>query len=189
MKLKQLITRIGLNRKEEFPFPEDLEAYLEDFVPNTLLKSETLQKAFEVSNYDMEAVYTEAHAFYMKDNYLESATAFRFLVLLNPFVAKYWLGLGASLQLLQKYTKALHSYAIVALLEIKNPYPHFHAFECYLGLGDQQEAQKALEDAYKRATENPEYREFKEMIEKEHPHVLRNTNNCHTHRTQPVCSR
>src|SRR5262245_36895773 len=109
MKLNELIRRISLDRKEEFPFPEDLETYLEDFIPNTLLKNETLQQAFGVTPYEMEEIYTEAYAFYQDDNYLESSTGFRWLVLLNPFKPHYWMGLAASLQLMQKYEKALHA--------------------------------------------------------------------------------
>src|SRR5689334_14592344 len=89
MRLKELLSRITLNRKEDFPFPENLEEYLEDFIPNVLLKSETLQQAFGVSSYEMEEIYKEAYSSYQENNYLESSTSFRWLVLLNPFHSKY----------------------------------------------------------------------------------------------------
>jgi type III secretion system low calcium response chaperone LcrH/SycD len=165
MKLKELIRRIALNRREESPFPEDLETFLEDFIPNTLLKSETLQRAFDVSGYEMEEIYSETYTFYQEDNFLEASTGFRWLVLLNPFVEKYWMGLAASLQLLEKYEKALHAYAICALLESENPYPHFHAFECYVALKDKEEAEKALSLAFKRTIGKAAYRDLQEEIE------------------------
>jgi type III secretion system low calcium response chaperone LcrH/SycD len=166
MKLKELIRRIALNRHEEFPFADNLETFLEDFIPNTLLKSETLQKAFGVSNYEMEEIYSEAYRFYQEDNYLEASTGFRWLVLLNPFIAKYWTGLAASLQLLEKYEKALHAYAISALLESENPYPHFHAYECYEALNNKEEAEKALDLAYQRTIGKAAYSDLEEEIER-----------------------
>lgn len=165
MKLNQLIQRIAIQRQEEFPFPENLETYLEDFIPNTLLKSETLQRAFAVSPYEMEEIYKEGHSFYILDNFLESSTSFRWLVLLNPFVAKYWMGLAASLQLLEKYEKALHAYAMVALLEMENPYPHWHAYECYSLLNNLEEGKLALQNAYQRTLNQPAYCDLKQVIE------------------------
>ena len=164
MKLKQLIQRIAANRQEEFPFPENLETYLEDFIPNTLLKSETLQRAFEVSSYEMEEIYSEAYRLYDRANYLESSTTFRWLVLLNPFIGKYWIGLAASLQLLEKYEKALHAYAIAALIESENPYPHFHAYECYGALKNREEAKKALDSAYRRTIGKTAYQHLQDEL-------------------------
>lgn len=164
MKLKELLRRIAMNRNEEYPFPEDLEAYLDDFIPNTLLKSETLQRAFGVSSYEMEEIYSEAYRLYEEDVYLESSIAFRWLVLLNPYVAKYWKGLAASLQLLEKYEKALHGYAMAALLDADNPYPHFHAYECYDALNNTEDADKALDLAYQRTLSKEIYRDLQEEI-------------------------
>ncbi len=165
MKLKELIRRIAINRKEDFPFPDDLEAYLDDFIPNTLLKSDTLQQAFGVSGYEMEEVYHEAYRFYQEDVYLEASAAFRWLVLLNPFVDKYWKGLAASLQLLGKYEKALHAYAMAALLDSDNPYPHFHAYECYEDMHNPEDAEKALDLAYQRTLGNETHRDLQQEIE------------------------
>lgn len=164
MKLKELIKRIALNQKHALPFAEDLETYLEDFIPNTLLKSETLQAAFGVSHYEMEELYHEAYSFYTQDNYLESCAAFRWLVVLNPFITKYWMGLAASLQMLEKYEKALHAYAVSTLLDSENPYPHFHAFECYSLLNNKEEAQKALELARRRAKAKSLYKPLEDEI-------------------------
>lgn len=165
LKLKELIYRISAQQRENLPFPENLEAYLDDFVPNVLLKSGTLQQAFGVTGYEMEEIYCEAYRLYQEDIYIESATAFRWLVLLNPFEAKYWKGLAASLQLLEKYEKALHAYAMAALLDSDNPYPHFHAYECYDSMDLPQEGEKALELAYTRAVNQAIYRNLQEEIE------------------------
>lgn len=165
MKLRQLIEKIALQRKGEFPFPDDLDAYLEDFIPNQLLKSATLQQAFGVTGYEMEELYKEGHTFYEADQYRDSCTIFKWLVLLNPYQTKYWLGLAASQQLSGFYDKALHSYALATLLDNEDPYPHLHAFECYLALDNLEEALKALECAYVRASGKLDYQDLLSEIE------------------------
>ena len=112
----------------------------------------------------MEELYSEAFRLYEEDNYLESCTAFRWLVLLNPFRMKYWMGLAASLQLFKKYEKALHAYAISTLLECENPYPHFHAYECFVALNNKDEAKKALESAYEHTVGKDAHRDLQEQI-------------------------
>ncbi|MCH9627918.1 MAG: Chaperone protein SicA [Chlamydiales bacterium] len=144
MNLKTLLQRIALQKKEEFPFPDDIESYLEDFVPNALLKSASLQHAFGITNEEMEKLYEEAFSYYEADRYLDALTVFRWLVLFNAFKAKYWLGFAACQQLMQRYEKALHAYAMASLLAPESPDPHYHAYECYMEMEDKDEAQKAL---------------------------------------------
>jgi type III secretion system low calcium response chaperone LcrH/SycD len=120
----------------------------------------------------MEEIYDESYRFYQEDLFLEACVGFRWLVLLNPFIEKYWMGLAASLQLLEKYEKALHAYAIAALLDSDSPYPHFHAFECYAALENGEEAKKALELSFKRTLGKAAHRNLHEEIK----YVLRNTN-------------
>ncbi len=165
MKLKELIQRISVQRKEDHPFPEDLDSYLEDFVPNVLLKSETLQEAFEVTGREMEELYKEGFDHYQTDRYTDSGTVFRWLVTLNPFMIKYWMGLAASQQLLNQDEKALHSYAVAAFLDPESPMPHYHAYECYESLNNKEDAKKALDLAYKRCLSNAEYEHMKPEIE------------------------
>lgn len=165
MKLKSLLRRIALQRKEDYPFPDDIESYLEDFVPNILMKSETLQQAFGITNYEMEKLYEEAHAYYEDDSYEEALIVFRWLVLFNVYEAKYWMGFGASEQLLERYEKGLHAYAVAALLDSDNPYPHYHAYECYMLLNNKEEADKALKLAYQRCDGKVAYEELNKKIE------------------------
>jgi len=163
---KELLRRIARNRQEEFPFPDNLEAYLDDFVPNLLLKSETLQRAFAVSDQEMESLYEEAYAFYEQNKFVQAADLFRWLVLLNPYVERSWMGLAACQQLLKLYENALKAYAIATLLDKNDPLPHFHAFECYVALNDHVEALKALDAAYQCAKKHqPQYNALLEKIE------------------------
>ncbi len=143
-KLEELIRKIGRERGEENPFPDDFDAFLEDFLPNKLLKSETLKLAFDISDREMEALYAEAYTLYEEDQFTAAANGFRFLIILDPYVPRYWMGLGATQQLLNRFEKALHSYAVVTLLDSCNPAPHVYAHECYQALGNEEEAEVAL---------------------------------------------
>lgn len=165
MKLRELIQRLSLQRQEDFPFPDNLESYLDDFVPNILLKSATYQQAFGVSNYEMEEIYVEAYNYYQDERYQDSLLQFRWLVILNPYSAKYWMGLAANQHLMQHYTQALHSYAMAALLDCENPYPHYHAFECYLALQNKEDAEKALLLAHQRTQNREQWESLKKEFE------------------------
>ncbi len=165
MNLKTLLDRIALQRKEEYPFPDDIESYMEDFVPNVLMKSETLQHAFGISNFEMEKLYEEAYEYYESEAYKDSLTIFRWLILFNSYETKYWMGFAANLMLVGHYEKALHAYAITTILDSENPYPHFHAYECYTCLNNKEDAEKALKLASQRCAGKAAYNELKDEIE------------------------
>lgn len=165
LNLKQLIERIALQRQEEFPFPDNLESYLEDFVPNVLCKSETLQQAFGVTSYEMEGIYHEAYEYYESGRYEDALISFRWLVLLNPFKVDYWMGMGANQQLLTHYEKALHHYAIATLLDSENPLPHYYAYACYCARIDEENAQKALALALELTADKPEHATLRKTIQ------------------------
>lgn len=165
MKIRELIKTISIKRGEANPFPDDIESFIADFALNDLAKSDTLQAAFEISQLEMEQLYRDAYTFYQAGRLEDAAFSFRYLVLFNPYVKKHWMGLGATLQLKNAYEKALKAYAIATLLDSKDPYPHYHAFECYQAIGNGEESYKALECAYIRAMDNPIFNSLKMKIQ------------------------
>jgi type III secretion system low calcium response chaperone LcrH/SycD len=164
VKLEKLLARITRKAKEELCFSvEDFD--LRDLNSHPLLKKESLQQTFGISAVEMEEVYSEAYAFYQDNNYPQAVSSFQRLVWLNPYTVKYWMGLGASLQLLKQYERALYAYAVWALLECENPYPHFHAFECYSASKNKEESAKALALAYKRTLGKAAFKGLQKEIE------------------------
>lgn len=163
MELKKLLEKIAREKGGYF-VPEDIDHYLSDFIPDVLYKSGTLQIACDVTDEEMEVLYSEAYNFYDQAKYSQSADAFRWLVLFNPFLSRYWMGLGASQQLLKLYDKALHSYAVAALLDASSPYPHLYAYDCCIALGFQEDAVKALNLAAERAHYDLKYVALKNEI-------------------------
>ncbi len=128
----------------------DFDAIIEKFTFGILAKSDTLQEAFSISSGEMEELYASGYRYYAEAKWSDAALIFRWLVVLNPFIVKYWTGYSASCQLLGEYEKALKGYAIASLLEDASPQYHFHAYECYMTLGNKVEAKKALLMALER---------------------------------------
>ncbi len=123
---------------------EDPEKYLEGFIQDKLLKSNNLQQAFDISTERMRLYYRDAYSFYEQQHYSEAADSFRALVILDPFTKKYWMGLGAALQMREAYEKALRAYAMVTLLDRHDPYPHYYAYQCLEKLRKNEDATYAL---------------------------------------------
>jgi len=99
----------------------------------------------------MVEIYADAFAQYEADNFLEAIDSFRLLCAHEPLEGKFWFGLAASLQEAKDYDGALQAWAVTSLLKPSDPYPHFHAAECYLSLQNPTEAAKALNEAAPRA--------------------------------------
>ncbi len=97
-----------------------------------------------------EALYTHAFAQYQTGGIEKAIEAFRVLCAEQPLEARFWFGLAASLQEGRDYKLALHAWAMAALLDPKDPYPHFHAAECSLSIDDRKDAILALQEAQKR---------------------------------------
>jgi type III secretion system low calcium response chaperone LcrH/SycD len=162
VKLKELLQRIQKN-------PEagsiDLDHYLDSFVTEKLLKSETLQESFGINNEEMELLYYEAYQAYQSDKYQEAFELFRWLTILNTFEKNYWMGFAATCQMQEKFESALKAYAITYFLDTDSPYPHYHAYQCYLSMNNHQEAQTALLLAREKTGHNPLYQSLKNTIE------------------------
>ena len=72
---------------------------------------------------------------------------------------RFWFGRAASLQEDALFSDALSAWAMASLLNTEDPYPHFHAAECYLSLQNRKDALKALHEAELRSEQIPLLRE------------------------------
>lgn len=99
---------------------------------------------------EIERFYAYGFAQYGTGNWGEAADVFRVLCTRRPLEARFWFALGATLQEAESYADALHAWAMAALLRDEDPFPHFHAAECYLSTKDKEEALLALKEAERR---------------------------------------
>lgn len=116
-------------------------------------ESDTLSPA------EVEQFYSFAFAQYQCGDLKKAADAFHVLCARRPLEARFWFGLGATLQQDKYYEKAMHAWAMAALIDHENPYPHFHAAECACSLANLDDAKLAL-------------RETEIRIEKQEDHPL-----------------
>ena len=99
---------------------------------------------------DLESSYAEAYALYQAGKYARASDLFRSLCTESPLEARFWFGLGSCMQESGEYQNALQAWAMAALLDPKNPYPHFHAAECSCSLNQMKDASMALKEAKAR---------------------------------------
>lgn len=142
MNLNQLLEKVAKHPESKQVM---LDSYLEEFIPNQLLKSPSLKLAFGITESEMDSLYAVGFEDYQKKRYSVAKEAFRWLVILDTFEEKYWLGYASCQKMLGEYEKALYSFAMVALLDDHSPDPHFHAAECYRMLKNEAEAKKAFD--------------------------------------------
>lgn len=108
-----------------------------------------------LSEEDVERFYSFGFAHYGSGHWNEAADVFRVLCTRRPLESRFWFALGATLQEAGSYQEALHSWAMAALLNREDPYPHFHAAECCLSLQWEKDAAKALWESEMRVQKEP----------------------------------
>lgn len=106
----------------------------------------TVRESKGINDEEMNAVYSVAHNFYMTGRYDDAETIFKFLVIFDHLNPKYWIGLGAVRQVQKRFKEAIEAYAnVVVNLDIENVKASYYAAECYLALGDRENAKSAIE--------------------------------------------
>ncbi|MBR4675188.1 MAG: SycD/LcrH family type III secretion system chaperone [Victivallales bacterium] len=134
----------------------------------------TVRELKGITDAEMEAIYSMGYSFYNTGRYDDAEKVFRFLVLFDHLEPKYWTGLGAAQQVKKLYGDAITSYGYASFLDLDNPKPQYFAAQCFLALGDKDNALSALAALEKFCSNDSElgreYRtkaaELKALIEK-----------------------
>ena len=113
---------------------------------------------------EREIAYSLGYQHYEAGEFRLAKKLFLTLVYADPAQGLYWKGLAATLQMQERYAEAAQAWAMVALLNEKDPLPHFHAAECLLVLDEKSEAKKALQCAIERLLK--EDKQLREQIKK-----------------------
>ena len=71
----------------------------------------TVRELKGITDAEMEAVYSLGFNFYRTGNIENAEKVFKFLVLFDHFNPKYWIGMGAVLQVKKQYQGAITAYA------------------------------------------------------------------------------
>ena len=130
------------NNKQPTKTPDTKE--LTDLTMNFLNSAMTMKELRGMSDKEMEAIYASAYNMYNHGKFQQAEEIFQLLCQLDPYKVKYWMGLGASFHMSKEYSKALEAYSFAAMIDMKNPYPSFHAGDCLVQLKDYEHAEQAF---------------------------------------------
>ncbi len=152
-----------IEEMEEFRIPKEALEKLKDpeLLRRKINEGKVLQEIIGYTPETMEKFYQIAYKLFQHQQYQEAGDAFIFLTTLNPYVYNYWLGLGMSEQLCNKFDGALIAYATSILIKVENPISHYHSATCYTALKDYGNAIASLDLAIMYAGDHPEYASIK----------------------------
>lgn len=115
---------------------------------------DAVQESDALTDAQVEQFYAYAFAQYRSGGLERAAEIFQVLCARRPLEARFWFGFAATLQEEKKYEGALRGWAMAALLNQNDPYPHFHAAECYLSIRHLPDASRALKETERRIDKN-----------------------------------
>lgn len=119
-------------------------SHLQEVLEHFMKYGGVLKDAHNISDKEMEAIYSVGYNLYESGKYDDGLKVFKFLCFFDHLEKKYWLGLGAVNQMLKKYNDAVNAYSMAAMLDIDDPAPAMHAADCLLLTGNKEKAESAL---------------------------------------------
>ena len=117
---------------------------VEELAKKCLMEGAALADVQGYTEDEMEAVYHLAYNAYRQGKFPDARKLFQFLALNDHVESRFWMGLAATCQMSGDYREAVAAYEMAAVLEATNPWPPFHAGECYMALKDWEKCAQAL---------------------------------------------
>ena len=124
---------------------EELDNEIKDVAKKLFQDGATLGELKGITPRELNAVYQMGLGFYNTGRYDDAEKVFSFLVMFDHLEPKYWLAAGAVQQVKKNFEKAKAAYVQAAMLDIRNPKPQYYVAECYLALGQKDDALASLE--------------------------------------------
>ena len=123
----------------------ELDKDLKDLAKKLFQDGATLGEVKGITRRQLNAVYQMGLGFYNTCRFDDAEKVFTFLVMFDHLEPKYWLAAGAVQQVKKNFEKAKGAYVQASLLDIHNPKPQYYAAECYLALGQRENALATLD--------------------------------------------
>ena len=124
---------------------EELDNETKDMAKKLFQDGATLGELKGITPRELNAVYQMGLGFYNTGRYDDAEKVFSFLVMFDHLEPKYWLAAGAVQQVKKNFEKAKAAYVQAAMLDIHGPKPQYYVAECYLALGQKDDALASLE--------------------------------------------
>lgn len=145
--------------------PEISSEQIAELVQDFLLNQKTYKDLRGISDNEMETIYSIAFNFYSHGKFDRAKNIFAALTQLDTYKPKYWVGLGASRQMLKEYQPAIDAYGFATLMDAKDPKPVFYSSSCFLKLDKPNLAILALEAAIEISGTSPEHKDVRSQAE------------------------
>ena len=124
---------------------EELDNEIKDVAKKLFQDGATLGELKGITPRELNAVYQMGLGFYNTGRYDDAEKVFSFLVMFDHLEPKYWLAAGAVQQVKKNFEKAKSCYVQASMLDIHSPKPQYYVAECYLALGQKDDALASLE--------------------------------------------
>lgn len=112
----------------------------------------------------IEMMYSFASDLYSSGKYEDARAMFFFITQLNPKDKRFPFGCAASHHKVKKYYEASNYYLMASSLDPADPYPYFHAADCYIQLGKFENAKFLLDSCLVAAGERPEHEKLRQQV-------------------------
>ena len=147
-------------------FAEVLDKDIKDLAKKLFEDGATLGELKGITPRELNAIYQMGLGFYNTGRYDDAEKVFTFLVMFDHLEPKYWTALGAVQQVKKNFEKAKTAYTQAVLLDIHTPKPQYYVAECYLALGQKDDALASLDTLLEYCTgTDEETQEFRAMAE------------------------
>ncbi len=131
---------------------EELDNETKDMAKKLFQDGATLGELKGITPRELNAVYQMGLGFYNTGRYDDAEKVFSFLVMFDHLEPKYWLAAGAVQQVKKNFEKAKAAYVQAAMLDIHSPKPQYYVAECYLALGQREDALASLDTLFEYCT-------------------------------------
>ena len=145
---------------------EEIDKDIKDLAKKLFQDGATLGEIKGITPRELNAVYQMGLGFYNTGRYDDAEKVFTVLVMFDHLESKYWLAAGAVQQVKKNFEKAKVAYSQAALLDIHSPKPQYYVAECFLALGQKDDAVASLDTLLEYCTGTDEVtKEFRAKAE------------------------
>lgn len=127
-----------------------------------LMTGTPIKDIIGLDNKIIDIMFGQAYQLYNTGKYEDASRIFQNLVMLNSTESKYMLGLAACYHMMKDYENAVKVYELCAMLDPKNPIPHYHSYDCFMNLGDKIAALNSIDMAIECSGDLPQFKVMKE---------------------------
>jgi len=133
-------------------------------IDTILLKQKLYQDVLGISGERLTSLFQTAYGLLQEHRYDDAIKGFEFLTRLNPFIPDFWIGLGLSYEMFEKFDEALSSFFTAQTMDPSRPEPYEHAVGCCISLKNTVQAEVVVRLALEYVKKHPRGAATKELL-------------------------